>query len=310
MPPLTVITLYTISLLTLILTSLPLSYAQIGFNAQTSHFVCPAPEKHYCASPSLQGSSIISCYEPTPHAGTALCAFNGTGYTHSGLEIPVPETTLCDGIPFPHLGLSRYDKNREDGYRLAGPARDTPLGGPSIDGVSSLAALTRGSTFISTTAGYLESFITATTTITMTTTMTDSLPSSSRESNDKGNPSITCSNPWVNIDSKKNDVLTLDIVLVVPTSGISSAIMSMSTASSPLIGGDSLPTACASSGIATALTTTTSTVPLGSNLSSDGDEVIETGFVSGGMRLSPGERLFTALLDTLLLQAWVYFLFF
>ncbi|OJJ82452.1 uncharacterized protein ASPGLDRAFT_153216, partial [Aspergillus glaucus CBS 516.65] len=36
------------------------------------------------------------CYESSPSAGDAVCAFNGTGYTLDGSRVKLDETVLCD----------------------------------------------------------------------------------------------------------------------------------------------------------------------------------------------------------------------
>ncbi|KAL4951418.1 hypothetical protein BDW69DRAFT_186416 [Aspergillus filifer] len=114
---------------------LELVTAQAGYDAKTNHFLCLSPEARFCAAGSLQGSSIVSCtangkaeirscdleltsillvghegaavcYESHLNAGDAICTFNGTGYTPSGVQIDVPETRLCaeDDLP-PSVGL-------------------------------------------------------------------------------------------------------------------------------------------------------------------------------------------------------------
>ncbi|PTU19872.1 hypothetical protein P175DRAFT_0558076 [Aspergillus ochraceoroseus IBT 24754] len=104
---------------------IPSILGQIQYDTETNSLLCSSPAGHYCISGSLQGSTIISCvsastaeirscnielsnilppgyektavcYESSPAAGDAVCAFNGTGhtFTHSS-QIPVPETILC-----------------------------------------------------------------------------------------------------------------------------------------------------------------------------------------------------------------------
>ncbi|PWY91364.1 hypothetical protein BO94DRAFT_583982 [Aspergillus sclerotioniger CBS 115572] len=99
--------------------------SQIAYNPKTNALLCSKPGGSYCVYGSLQGSVIISCvakntveirscnlllssilpegyeqqatcYESTPPTGTAVCAFNGTGYNHTKSTFPVPETILCD----------------------------------------------------------------------------------------------------------------------------------------------------------------------------------------------------------------------
>ncbi|GKZ79278.1 hypothetical protein AnigIFM56816_003163 [Aspergillus niger] len=96
---------------------------------ETNSLLCSKPGGSYCASGSLEGPTIITCasqhtveisscniflkdllpegyeekatcYETTPWAGEALCAFNGTGYalikkSRDVVPVSVPETILC-----------------------------------------------------------------------------------------------------------------------------------------------------------------------------------------------------------------------
>ncbi|PYI05331.1 hypothetical protein BO78DRAFT_387809 [Aspergillus sclerotiicarbonarius CBS 121057] len=70
--------------------------SQIAYNPKTNSLICSKPGGSYCVYGSLEGSTIISCYESTPPTGDAVCAFNGTGYTLSMSKVPVPESILCD----------------------------------------------------------------------------------------------------------------------------------------------------------------------------------------------------------------------
>ncbi|KAL7656143.1 hypothetical protein ACMYSQ_005259 [Aspergillus niger] len=103
--------------------------AQIAYDPETNSLLCSKPGGSYCASGSLEGPTIITCasqhtveisscniflkdllpegyeekatcYETTPWAGDALCAFNGTGYalikkSRDVVPVSVPETILC-----------------------------------------------------------------------------------------------------------------------------------------------------------------------------------------------------------------------
>ncbi|RDH22837.1 hypothetical protein M747DRAFT_363923 [Aspergillus niger ATCC 13496] len=103
--------------------------AQIAYDPETNSLLCSKPGGSYCASGSLEGPTIITCasqhtveisscniflkdllpegyeekatcYENTPWAGEALCAFNGTGYalikkSRDVVPVSVPETILC-----------------------------------------------------------------------------------------------------------------------------------------------------------------------------------------------------------------------
>ncbi|KNG86128.1 hypothetical protein ANOM_005477 [Aspergillus nomiae NRRL 13137] len=103
-------------------------------NQRTPNNLCSTPGTHYCTHSSLHSPEILSCvtrtraelrscnvelariipkgyeewalcYESSPAAGDAVCAFNGTGYTRKGATVAVPETGICeDEIDFVSLG--------------------------------------------------------------------------------------------------------------------------------------------------------------------------------------------------------------
>ncbi|KAL5333351.1 hypothetical protein BJX70DRAFT_403642 [Aspergillus crustosus] len=218
MPPLPQ-TLSILAILLITLTLFSLTNAQIGYDAQTTHFVCPSPNAHYCAAGSLQGSSLISCtaggdvevwscrvvlshilppgyedvaicYESSKDAGDAVCAFNGTGYTFTNLEILIPETKLCEDASPQNLTENHNNDNNQ--------GEDMTLND-----------LTKGVGFPRGERG---------------TEILSSPSSLSTKQQEEGSEShIICSNPWAISDpgmgmgKGKGNVLTLDIVLVVPT---------------------------------------------------------------------------------------------
>ncbi|RLL97400.1 hypothetical protein CFD26_106518 [Aspergillus turcosus] len=107
--------------------------------------VCSKPGGSYCPEGSLKGSTIVSCvsgsmievrscntmlsrfipplytgaavcYESSKHAGDAVCAFNGTGYSIDGEISHIPETSLCGTWESPLFALGR---NCDEGGILA-----------------------------------------------------------------------------------------------------------------------------------------------------------------------------------------------
>ncbi|KAL4764666.1 uncharacterized protein BDW70DRAFT_156817 [Aspergillus foveolatus] len=222
-------------ILTLVIPQSALIQAQIRYDSRTNHLLCPAPNRQYCAAASLQSSSIISCtqqgtaeirsceialssilpvgferagvcYESSLQSGDAVCAFNGTGYTLEGLEVNVPETVLCDGIPpfpfIPPFAENHSEREEEekgttsikDFYSSQPPVpilrADENLGQYSsyfpVQGTSRAPSLRGGSPF------------------TLSRTSVDEEPSS------------ICSNPWTRHETRKSDILTLNIILVIP----------------------------------------------------------------------------------------------
>ncbi|KAL4870294.1 hypothetical protein BDV12DRAFT_195441 [Aspergillus spectabilis] len=305
-----------ILILILTLLSLPLIHAQIGYDSEAAHFLCPSPDKHYCAAGSLQGSSIISCtgegsvevkscggflshilppgyedtatcYESTPNAGDAVCAFNGTGYTLSNLEISIPETRLCKDI-----FSSRFSSNYMG---------QIPRGGTGTAIGSILGPIRTG-----TPRTYLDKFPFPP----PPTSVPSVTPSSFRDWDEDITGSTICSNPWVGMGDEKGDVLTLNIVLVVPTSGIrvgpSSSLVSATNV--PVIGsgdgGSSTPVSMSTSSFAVSGTSTA-----GGSLSWDGGRVVETGLTSPGGRAELELALFIIVV-LLVLQVCVCGIFF
>ncbi|KAL4964877.1 uncharacterized protein BDV14DRAFT_200417 [Aspergillus stella-maris] len=133
-------------------------------------------------------------YESVPNAGDAICAFNGTGYTPDGVEVDVPETTLCNEAHLFPMGLSVRNDN-------------DVLYNPSLQPLLSTPGLGLG-LWISATA----------------------VPSTSQyhANGRKESASVLiCSNPWAtnsatgavpNMADEDSENLTLNIILVIPTS--------------------------------------------------------------------------------------------
>ncbi|KAL4943439.1 hypothetical protein BDV06DRAFT_221276 [Aspergillus oleicola] len=191
-------------------------HSQIEYDAKTNHFPCPIPETRFCESGSLQGSSIISytpngkeeirscgcelagslpsgyegaavCYESASDTGDAICAYNGTGYTHKGMELDVPETKLCDEGDLPLMGLSARDGS------------DIDIHAPQLL-QASLGS--RPGSFTSATLSIWES-----------------------RASDSESANITCTNPWsrktgTGTSTVVDENLTLNIVVVIPTTGV------------------------------------------------------------------------------------------
>ncbi|KAL2844739.1 hypothetical protein BJY01DRAFT_248020 [Aspergillus pseudoustus] len=215
-------------LLALTLTTALLTRAQIGYNAKTNKFLCPAPATQYCAAASLLGSSIISCtaqgsaqikncfvefshllpagceraavcYESSPKSGNAVCAFNGTGYTFAGSEIDVPGTVLCLGIT-PEFDLSGTEQEIAlEGGDLIKKRKSGLYGHVEV-----LDSSLRASSHVS---------------MVSPTSFTEpvSLPSAPETGNEIDRP--VCSNPWAMGRDQGRELFTLDVVLVVPTRG-------------------------------------------------------------------------------------------
>ncbi|GIJ99419.1 hypothetical protein Aspvir_001551 [Aspergillus viridinutans] len=55
--------------------------------------------------PLYTGAAV--CHESSTHAGDAVCAFNGTGYSVDGKISHIPETTLCGTWESPLFALGR-----------------------------------------------------------------------------------------------------------------------------------------------------------------------------------------------------------
>ncbi|KAL4903905.1 hypothetical protein BDW74DRAFT_179489 [Aspergillus multicolor] len=176
---------------------LSLVNAQISYDAKTNHLLCSTPNTHYCAAASLQGSSIVSCYQSSSNSGDAVCAFNGTGYTIEGLGVNVPETVLCDDIPF----FRPYAENINDDSAIINypygsqPALSIVHGG--LGGHLSYSPISPSQH--TATPLHLRSASTFT------------------SRNSDADKDIICSNPWVRLAAKTADILTLNMVLMIPT---------------------------------------------------------------------------------------------
>ncbi|RMJ23513.1 hypothetical protein PHISP_05607 [Aspergillus sp. HF37] len=60
--------------------------------------VCKCPVPNWTTRADIITLSTYQGYEASPESGTAVCAFNGTGYALNGSTTPVPETCLCDFV--------------------------------------------------------------------------------------------------------------------------------------------------------------------------------------------------------------------
>ncbi|ODM16493.1 hypothetical protein SI65_08000 [Aspergillus cristatus] len=123
-----------------ILAIVHLGQAQVGYNPKTNTLLCSKPGGHYCLEGPLKSPIMMSClsntdaeirscnielskilpggyeetavcYESSPSAGDAVCAFNGTGYTFDGSRVKLDETVLCDAPV--HL-LSKRDGSHQE----------------------------------------------------------------------------------------------------------------------------------------------------------------------------------------------------
>ncbi|KAB8255364.1 hypothetical protein BDV32DRAFT_154313 [Aspergillus pseudonomiae] len=103
----------------------PPNHILTAYTRRTPNNLCSTPGTHYCTHSSLHSPEILSCvtrtraelrscnielariipkgyeewalcYESSPAAGDAVCAFNGTGYTRKGATVAVPETGICE----------------------------------------------------------------------------------------------------------------------------------------------------------------------------------------------------------------------
>jgi hypothetical protein len=137
-----------------------------------------------------------------------VCAFNGTGYTLEGLEVNVPETVLCDGIsPFPFIPLFAENNSEREEEEGEGTTR-IEYSYSSQSPVSILRANDK--------IGQYSSYFPVQGT-SKAPSLRDGIPSTlSRTSADEG-PSSSCSNPWTIHETRKSDILTLNIILVIPT---------------------------------------------------------------------------------------------
>ncbi|KAL6234918.1 hypothetical protein BDW75DRAFT_240620 [Aspergillus navahoensis] len=220
-------------ILTIAILQTPLIHAQIRYDSKTNHVLCPAPNTQYCGAVSLRSSSIISCtpqgtveirsceaelssilpagyegaavcYESSSRLGNAVCAFNGTGYTLEGLEVDVPETVLCDDIPsFPFIDSFAKDHSDRGEEVRDGVAT---IGDPY--GSRSPVSILRGYENLARYSSYFP---------------VPSVPHHLSIPTQDAGLIATCSNPWSRQDAKAADILTLDIVLVIPTTRVKAA---------------------------------------------------------------------------------------
>ncbi|KAL4981076.1 hypothetical protein BDW66DRAFT_146847 [Aspergillus desertorum] len=227
-------------------------HAQISYDPKTNHILCPTPNTQYCAAASLQSSSIISCMpqgtveirscnielsgvlpvgyegaavccESSFQSGDAVCAFNGTGYTLEGLEVNVPETVLCDDTPpFPFIGSfaeNHSDREGDGKGDRAGTIGDPYGSQPSVSILREDRNPGQYSSYFPVLSVPRHISIPAPG-ISITSPLPEATPSAShRTSADNGLIAI-CSNPWSREDTKTADILTLNIVLVIPTTRV------------------------------------------------------------------------------------------
>ncbi|KAL4737709.1 hypothetical protein BDV11DRAFT_171698 [Aspergillus similis] len=239
-------------ILTLTILQSTLIQAQIRYDSKTNHLLCPAPNTQYCAAASLQSSSIISCtqqgtaeirsceieainrlssilpvgyeraavcYESSFQSGDAVCTFNGTGYTLEGLEVNVPETVLCDDIPpFSFIPPFAENHSEREGEDENGTTRVE-----FSYGSQSAASILRANENPGEYSSYFpvqsipQRVSTPAQGRSMTLPLPDGIPFTLHQTSADEGPSSTCSNPWTRPETRETDILTLNIILVIPT---------------------------------------------------------------------------------------------
>ncbi|KAL5047654.1 hypothetical protein BDW71DRAFT_206399 [Aspergillus fruticulosus] len=161
-------------------------------------------------------------YESSPHLGNAVCAFNGTGYTLEGLELSVPETVLCDDIPpFPFTRSFAKDNSDTGEEERDGAATiGYPYGSQSpVFALREDENLAQYSSYYYFPVPFVPHLSIPSEGIPMTRPLSEGTPISHRTS--AGEELIaSCSNPWSRQDAKTADILTLNIVLVIPTTRV------------------------------------------------------------------------------------------
>lgn len=149
-------------------------------------------------------------YEASARSGNAVCAFNGTGCTLSGLKIHIPETALCDTMLLIPPTIDEVD-NEEAQAAIKRQNEHEPEISAS-DEVSMHSNPSEAA----------KSAIPAGRDITLQNlpraVMLPSIPLPA-PSDVRDHNSPICSNPWTK-DTRTADRMTLDIVLVVPTQRI------------------------------------------------------------------------------------------
>ncbi|KAL4753083.1 hypothetical protein BDW72DRAFT_191446 [Aspergillus terricola var. indicus] len=167
------------------------------------------------------------CYESSFQSGDALCAFNGKGYTLEGLEVNVPETVLCDDIPpFPFIPpFAENHSEREGEEEVKGTKRHQYSYGVTQSAVSVLRAdenIGQYSSYFPVLSVPQHVSIPAQG-ASKTRPLADGTPSTLlRIGADEGSSS-TCSNPWTIHETRESDILTLNIILVIPTTRANSS---------------------------------------------------------------------------------------
>lgn len=137
-----------------------------------------------------------------------MCAFNGTGYTLEGLEVNVPETVLCDGISsfsiIPPFAENHSEREGEE-----------EKGTTSIEYFSSSqspVSILRAHKNLGQYPSYFPVQGTS-----RAPSLRDGIPSTLSRTSVDEEPGSICSNPWTRHEPRKSDILTLNIILVIPT---------------------------------------------------------------------------------------------
>ncbi|RDW74393.1 uncharacterized protein DSM5745_07055 [Aspergillus mulundensis] len=235
------------SLLILILTILQLSlvHAQISYDSKTNHLLCPAPNTHYCAAASLQGSSIVSCTPdgmaeirscsteyvtpllhyselhrilsgilPVGYEEAAVCYQSSShsgnavcAFNGTGYTTEGLEVNVPETVLCDNITLIRpyAEKINGDAETYDAAATDYPY--EPQPAVSIVRGSSEGHSPYSPISPSQH-----------TATPLD-LPSASTSTsrNPDAGEGIICSNPWARLGAKTADILTLVIVLVFPT---------------------------------------------------------------------------------------------
>lgn len=155
-------------------------------------------------------------YEASSRSGNAVCAFNGTGYTLSGLTMYIPETTLCDDLlpkspsmdEMDNEGAQAVNKRQDEPEPETAPPYEAPI--RSNSPIHSNSPRDSQYTIPRQRDIALQNLPRAA----MLPSIPVPAPSDVRDHN-----SPICSNPWTR-DTRTGDRMTLDIVLVVPTQRI------------------------------------------------------------------------------------------
>lgn len=149
-------------------------------------------------------------YEASARSGNAACAFNGTGYTPSGLKMYIPETALCDNmLPIPP-SIDELDNEKAQEANKRRDEHEPEIYASDEASIPSNALADPRSTIPRQRDIALQNIRRAA----MLPSIPLPAPSDVRDHN-----SPICSNPWTR-DTRTSDRMTLDIVLVIPTQKI------------------------------------------------------------------------------------------